>query len=321
MNLHPVTTQLCKQSLAAPIMKMDLPLFSTKKVRVFIKREDLSHPYLSGNKLRKLKYNLIEASTLGYQTLLTFGGAYSNHIIATAAAGHEYGFKTIGVIRGEELGKKIKNVLKENETLKQAYRLGMRFHFISREDYQKKEEDNFIKKLIQNLGKFYLIPEGGTNKLAVKGSSEILSDDPRTMDFEYIACAMGTGGTIAGLVKVAKTHQTILGFPVLKNASFLEKVIQKYTSNKNYKIITNYHFGGYAKYTPEFIDFINSIKQQTGVPLDPIYTGKMIYGLVELIKNDYFDAGSRILIIHTGGLQGIKGFNRRLKRKNQPRLS
>ncbi len=320
MNLNPITTHLSNHSRAAPIMKMNLPLFSIKKVCVFIKREDLSHPYLSGNKLRKLKYNLIEASTLGYQTLLTFGGAYSNHIIATAAAGHEYGFKTIGVIRGEELSKQIKSVLRENETLKQAYRLGMRFHFISREDYQKKEKDDFIKKLIQKFGKFYLIPEGGTNELAVKGSGEILSDDPRIMDFEYIACAMGTGGTITGLIKAAQTHQTILGFPVLKNASFLKKGIQKYTNNKNYKIITNYDFGGYAKYTPQLIDFINTIKQQTGVPLDPVYTGKMMYGLVKLIKNDYFETGSRVLVIHTGGLQGIKGFNQRLKRKNQLRL-
>ncbi|MFV0530973.1 MAG: 1-aminocyclopropane-1-carboxylate deaminase/D-cysteine desulfhydrase [Flavobacteriales bacterium] len=300
-----------------PFQEIVLPVFLEKKVQVFVKREDLNHHYISGNKLRKLKYNILRAAELNHHTLLTFGGAFSNHILATASAGYESGFQTIGIIRGDELEAKLEDVLKENKTLKTASHFGMRFHFVSRNTYRKKEEESFMENLKQKFGDFYLIPEGGTNHLAIKGTSEILSETPQVYDFNYITCAMGTGGTISGLINASKKYQTILGFPALKETDFLKKVIRQYTTKQNFELITDYHFGGFAKYNEELIRFINKIKKLTQLPLDPIYTGKMFYGLVDLIKNDYFEKNSQILVIHTGGLQGIKGFNEKLKRKNQ----
>lgn len=300
-----------------PIQEVVLPIFLEKKVHVFVKREDLNHQYISGNKLRKLKYNILKASELGHDTLLTFGGAFSNHILATASAGYESGFKTIGVIRGDELKNKLDEVLQENETLKLASHFGMQFHFVSREEYRKKGTPQYIEKLNQKFGKFYHVPEGGTNDLAVKGTEEIITQTPQCYNFDYIACAMGTGGTLSGLVKGSKTKQIVLGFPALKDSSFLEETVNYYTVKNNFKIIKDYHFGGYAKYNEDLICFINQIKELTQLPLDPVYTGKMFYGLVDLIKNDYFEKNSKILVIHTGGLQGIKGFNEKLKKKNQ----
>ncbi|APD07371.1 1-aminocyclopropane-1-carboxylate deaminase [Flavobacteriaceae bacterium UJ101] len=305
------------KEIEIPIQEVILPVFLEKKVHVCVKREDLNHQYISGNKLRKLKYNILKASELNEDTLLTFGGAFSNHILATASAGYESGFKTIGVIRGDELEERLEEVLEENETLKLAHHFGMQFYFVSREDYRQKEDPVFIEKLREKFGTFYMIPEGGTNDLAVKGTEEILKDAPQTYNFDYITCAMGTGGTISGIINASQKHQTVLGFPALKESAFFEAVIDQYTLKRNYNIITDYHFGGFAKYNEELIRFINDVKMKTQLPLDPIYTGKMFYGLVDMVKNDYFEENSRILMIHTGGLQGIKGFNEKLKRKNQ----
>ncbi len=300
-----------------PIQEIVLPVFLDKKVRVFVKREDLNHHYISGNKLRKLKYNILKASELHHDTLLTFGGAFSNHILATASAGYECGFNTIGVIRGNELENNLEEVLEKNETLKIASHFGMQFYFVSREKYRQKKDKFFENELKQKFGDFYLIPEGGTNDLAIKGAEEILTEAPQTYNFDYITCAMGTGGTISGLINASKKHQTVLGFPALKETNFFRKVIDLYTQKQNFDLITRYHFGGFAKYNEELIRFINDVKTLTQLPLDPIYTGKMFYGLVDLIKNGYFRKKSRILVIHTGGLQGIEGFNEKLKRKNQ----
>ncbi len=305
------------KNIETPIQEVVLPVFLEKKVHVFVKREDLNHHYISGNKLRKLKYNILKASELEHDTLLTFGGAFSNHILATASAGYESGFKTIGVIRGNELEDKLDQVLKENETLKLASHFGMQFHFVSRDEYRKKETPQFIEELEQKFGRFYHVPEGGTNDLAVKGTEEIITQTPQCYNFDYIACAMGTGGTLSGLIKGSKKKQTVLGFPALKESDFLKEVIDGYTTKKNYTIINKYHFGGYAKYNDDLIRFINEVNELTHLPLDPVYTGKMFYGLVDLIKSNYFEKNSRILAIHTGGLQGIKGFNERLKKRNQ----
>lgn len=289
-------------------------ILKTNKVDVFIKREDLIHPFVSGNKYRKLKYNLQKAKEDGYSVLLTFGGAFSNHIAAVAFAGKENNFKTIGVIRGDELREKIE----DNPTLKFAQENGMQFEFISRAQYSDKQNPEFEKELRRRFGNFYLIPEGGTNELAVKGCEEILTADDT--QFNYICCAVGTGGTISGIINSALPHQKVLGFPALKG-DFLKKEIRKFASNENWELIADYHFGGYGKVNLELIEFINNFYQDNNVPLDPVYTGKLVFGVADLIEKNYFPNKSKILIIHTGGLQGIQGMNTVLENKQLPKIN
>ena len=280
-------------------------------IKLFLKREDLLHPIISGNKFRKLKYNIQEAKKLGHTTLLTFGGAFSNHILAVAGAGAEFGFKTIGIIRGEEL----ENKIAENPTLAKAQELGMQFHFVSRTTYRDKEEKMFVNHLQEMFGDFYLIPEGGTNELAIKGCEEILTNTDKTY-FTHVACAVGTGGTISGLINSSGQNQQIIGFSSLKGA-FLSDVIRNFVEKTNWNINDSYHFGGYGKVNDELIQFLNSFYSQTNIPLDPVYTGKMVFGVLDLIAKNYFSPNSKILMIHTGGLQGIKGMNFALKNKNK----
>ncbi|UGS23102.1 1-aminocyclopropane-1-carboxylate deaminase/D-cysteine desulfhydrase [Flavobacterium channae] len=280
-------------------------------IELFIKREDKLHPIVSGNKFRKLKYNIQEAKKLGHTTLLTFGGAFSNHILAVAGAGAEFGFKTIGVIRGEELASKVN----QNPTLFKAKELGMDFYFVSRSVYQEKESESFVIELKDRFGDFYLIPEGGTNKFAIKGCEEILTEEDKQV-FSHVVCAVGTGGTFSGLINSSNEKQQLIGFSSLKGA-FLSDVIRNFAEKTNWEINDDYHFGGYGKVTDEFIHFLNSFYNQTNIPLDPVYTGKMVFGILEMIKNGYFAPKSKILMIHTGGLQGIKGMNFALQKKNK----
>ena len=292
-----------------------LPILEEKEVSLFIKREDLIHPLVSGNKFRKLKYNITEAKKLKKKSLLTFGGAFSNHIVATAVSGKLNGLKTFGVIRGDELGLNIKKTLEENATLRTAHENGMKFHFVSRELYRQKSSFGFIEKMKNKWGDFYLVPEGGTNCLAVDGCQEILVEEDSK--FDYICSSVGTGGTISGLIKSLNKNQKVIGFPALKGG-FLSEEIRKYTIKKdNWSLQKGYHFGGYAKYDMSLIEFINDFKEKTNIPLDPIYTGKMLFGIVDLIKKDTFKKGTKILAIHTGGLQGVEGFNQMLTKKNQ----
>ena len=295
--------------------EVHLSILKDKNIRLFIKREDAIHPFVSGNKFRKLKYNIQEAQNQQQQTLLTFGGAFSNHIVATAVAGKISGFKTIGIVRGEELANDLEKTLASNSTLRKAHENGMKFHFVSRELYRNKSNSGFIDSLKEKFGDFYLIPEGGTNKLAIKGCEEILTNEDAR--FDCVCVAVGTGGTISGLINVAKNHQKILGFPALKG-DFLSKDIDSFVQqNNNWSLVNDYHFGGYAKYKSELIQFINQFKKETNIQLDPIYTGKMLFGIVDLIKKNYFSENSNILAIHTGGIQGIEGFNQKVAKKNQ----
>ena len=287
-----------------------LPELKTMSHQLFIKREDQIHPLVSGNKYRKLKYNLLEAKNQKQQTILTFGGAFSNHILATAVAGKLQNFKTIGVIRGDELGQDLSRTLATNSTLRAASEHGMKFEFVTRDAYRNKNTPQFLEKLQEKYSNFYLIPEGGTNELAVKGCEEILTEQDN--QFDYICLCVGTGGTISGVINSSKSHQKVLGFPALKG-DFLAKEVRRYSKEKHHwELINEYHFGGYAKYNDELIHFINRFKKETKISLDPIYTGKMMFGIVDMIVNNKFKTGSKILVIHTGGLQGIDGFNQRL---------
>lgn len=296
------------EAVSTPIVPIVENLTIKHGVELFIKREDLTDSYISGNKYRKLKYNLIHSREEGYDTLLTFGGAYSNHIHAVAYAGFKFGFKTIGVIRGEE-------TLPLNATLKEAAYFGMQFHYVSRSAYRDKKHPNFIKNLGRQFGNFYLVPEGGSNALAVKGCSEILNETEKS--FDHICCANGTGGTMAGIIASLEGKKKVWGFPALKNGGFLKEDISKliiaYNSTyyKNWDLILDYHFGGYAKFNKNLVLFINQFRARHAIQLDPIYTGKLMYGVFDLIKQGFYNPGDKILAIHSGGLQGIKGFNER----------
>jgi 1-aminocyclopropane-1-carboxylate deaminase len=300
--------------MKSSVFNQQIVLPFPNEITLHIKREDLIHPFISGNKFRKLKYNLLQAKAEGKSKLITFGGAFSNHIAAVAYAGKDNNLETIGIIRGDELESKIS----ENPTLTFAQNCGMKFEFITREAYITKTTPLFIEKLKEYYGDFYLVPEGGTNSLAVKGCEEILATEDA--DFTHICCAIGTGGTISGIINSAKANQKIIGFPALKG-DFLSDDIRKFVSNSNWELQLDYHFGGYAKINEALIRFINDFYKQTNIPLDPIYTGKMMFGIVDLINKDYFPKGAKILAIHTGGLQGIEGMNRNLKNKNLPLIA
>ena len=298
-----------------PLKKITDPHISDTGVNLFVLRLDEIHPHISGNKFFKLKYNLEEAKRQKKDTLLTFGGAYSNHIAATAAAGKEFGFKTIGIIRGDELqtsprpsddpllipiaiGKeRVEQTL--NRTLSFAKEHGMKLHFVSREEYKKKDSAEFTDSLIHTFGDFYLLPEGGTNEFAIKGCSEILPliDIP----FDFVCCPVGTGGTIAGIISSLKKDQRAIGFSVLKGMDF-SAITSKVS--KTFEVMEGYHFGGYAKYTPELLKFIDDFEKQNNIPLEQVYTGKMMFGIYDLIKKNYFPENSTVIAIHTGGLQG-----------------
>jgi len=282
--------------------EISLPLLKEKDIRLFVKRLDKAHPFISGNKWFKLKYNLIEAKKLGYKNLLTFGGAYSNHIAATSFAAQEKGLKSIGVIRGEEH-------LPLNPTLAFARENGMELYYVSRADYRFKSTPKFLDKLKSQFGDLYLLPEGGTNKLAIKGTEEILDASDAQ---DYICCSVGTGGTIAGVINTSNNKQTVIAFPAIKGFDVLEKDIKNWTNKQNYKFINSYSYGGYGKVSKELIQFINEFYTAQDIPLDAIYTGKMMLGIMDLIKQDYFPKESAILAIHTGGLQGNKGMSERL---------
>ncbi len=274
----------------------------TEKVETYVLRLDKIDSYISGNKWFKLKYNLQEAKKLGLNRLLTFGGAYSNHILAVASAGERWGFETIGVIRGEK-------PLKLNERLLQAEKWGMVLHFISRQSYRNKNDEDFIRSLEQKFGKFYLIPEGGSNTLAVQGTGEILDFLPQlSFSFDYVLCCVGTGGTLAGLAKsLYGTNTRLLGIPVLKNASFLYDEIYNLlqgTSFQPFELLLDYHFGGYAKKTSELLSFLENFVQKFQIPTEFVYTGKMFFAFFDLLQKGYFSENCKVLLVHTGGIFG-----------------
>jgi len=276
--------------------------------QVSLKPDYLIHSTVSGNKYRKLKYNLQKAQSENYKGILTFGGAFSNHIAATAAAGQALNIPTVGVIRGEELASKIEL----NSTLKYAKSCGKHLEYVSRSDYKQKNDAAYLKLLLENFKNFYVIPEGGTNALAIKGCQEILSQED--LSFDIICCAVGTGGTIAGLINSSLPTQKIIGFPALKGG-FLNEDICKFATQSNWELWEAYHFGGYAKVDSKLITFMNDFKTTYKIPLDPVYTAKMMYGIFDAIQTGKIPKNAKVLAIHTGGLQGIEGMNLRLQQK------
>lgn len=287
--------------------KINLPILEAAKVSLYLKRDDLIHPLYGGNKIRKLKYNVLECKRQGKSGLLTCGGAYSNHIIATAAYGKEQGLKTKAIIRGEEL-------LIENPTLKDAAALGMELVFVSRENYRAIRDNNVLAFELSNSNPadFYFVPEGGTNAFAIDGVAELVSEID--IPFDYLATPCGTGGTFAGLMQDIKNRNAkLLVFSALKNGAYIidevaELLQQDFDASKLALFTSDYVFGGYGKMKPELIDFVKSFKEQSGILLDPIYNGKMMFGLLDKIERGYFKKGSVIVALHTGGVQAWRGF-------------
>lgn len=262
---------------------------------VSVLRLDLIHPQISGNKWFKLKYNLEKAREQGKNTILTFGGAFSNHILAAAVACKEFGFKSVGVIRGEkESG--------NNATLSEAKKHGMQFMFVSREDYKQKDDGVFIDGFRNWFGNFYVIPEGGNNELGIKGCEEIL---PKENDFDLIFSACGTGTTFKGIKNSLKADQNIIGINVLKGEGDM--------TSENSEILTDYHFGGYAKHTNELLEFKNKFEKESNIPLDYVYTAKLFFAVNDLISKNKIPSNKKILVIHSGGLQGNKGYEERYR--------
>ncbi len=280
-------------NIPTPVTEIFDILFAENDVKVFLKRDDLTHEHVSGNKFRKLKYNLIEAKNLGFKKILTFGGAFSNHISAVAEAGFLFDFEILGIIRGDELN------AASSPTLKWASKKGMKFEFLSREAYRNKTiiASNFSDE-------YFVIPEGGSNHLALKGVAELLDEQPHP---DYICTAVGTGGTMAGLLNNVHYKGKVLGFSVLKNGDFLKNeisVLLEKNFPENAELETRFHFGGYAKYNDELLNFIKSLESKHGFRLDQVYTGKMFFGVYQKIKEGYFKKGTHIMLLHTGGLQG-----------------
>ncbi|MEH2284016.1 MAG: pyridoxal-phosphate dependent enzyme [Nostoc sp.] len=310
-----------------PLQQINSEIARRAGVDLYVLRLDLMHPLVNGNKWFKLKYNLLEAKEKNFTTLLTFGGAYSNHIYATAAAGNLFGFRTIGVIRGEER-------LPLNPTLNFAVQQGMQIVYLNREMYRQRNTPALQEYLRQSFGEVFIIPEGGSNLNGVRGCTEIVGNAMPTAGYAYafdrICVACGTATTLAGIALSLDQRQRAIAFPVLKNGAFLAQEIESlltnylasdlsspYSSPADWELVCDYHFGGYAKVNDELLLFSQQFTQEHGVPLDYVYTAKMFYGVMDLLKQEFFAKGDRLLLIHTGGLQGNVGMEGRLQRFSQ----
>lgn len=285
---------------SVPCFELPLPEAQRRGISLSVWREDLNHPDVSGNKWWKLRYNLAEARTHGYSALLTFGGAFSNHIYATAAAAPSFGLASIGVIRGEAVS---------NPTLRFAAACGMQLHFITRSYYRQKTDPQFLAALLDRFGSCYVLPEGGTNLAGVQSCAEWGERIWQQQHPDVVCLPVGTGGTMAGLICGLAGRCTVVGIPVLKDAAFLREEIAGWVyraSGKhigNWRLETDFHGGGYGKSTPGLLAFIDHMWRHHELPLEPVYSAKMVWGVCQLIAGNVFNPGTRVLMLHTGGLQ------------------
>lgn len=305
---------LLLQHSPSPLQPLQIPWLADKGLRLLVKRDDLLHwpgaPAFGGNKWRKLKYNLLEANRQGHSHLVTVGGAFSNHLAAVAAAGKALGFSTTGIVRGEEIPGTL------TPTLEYAMGCGMRLHFCSRSEFRQLREPAFVAQYLQSFEPHYYLPEGGTNGLALRGCAELAKEilaQTGTSEHIVIGVACGTGGTLAGILNGLEGKAKALGVAALKGeflAGEVSRLLQKYSDANHPEIIIegNYHFGGYARVSPALFAFMREFRSQHHILLDPVYTGKLFYGLLDLARKDYFAPGTTLIGIHTGGLQGNAGF-------------
>ncbi|GAB2643972.1 pyridoxal-phosphate dependent enzyme [Emticicia sediminis] len=304
-------------TLPSPLQKLDDVLFTKNGIDVFIKRDDLIHPEISGNKWRKLKYNLLDAQNQGVRQIITFGGAYSNHIYATAAAGKYFGFETVGIIRGDELTEN------SSETLRFASNCGMKLHFVTRTEYRELRENPQNHPIIQERTAYHwedskCIPEGGTTPLALKGVGEMVDEICEQLGQapDYIICPVGTAGTFTGIIAKTNIQTKVIGVCVLKNGQYLLNEIDTLLNttslsnvgrvlnpaNVNFEVLWNEHHGGYAKKTPELIDFVSKFNAKHNFEIEPIYSGKMFFAFYKHFLTT-IEPNSKVVLIHTGGLR------------------
>ena len=294
---------------SSPVNQIFHPHFSEHSVKVFVKRDDLIHPIISGNKWRKLKYNLLSAQELGYQQILSFGGAFSNHIHALAFACSQHNLQSVGIIRGEEQ-------YQHNFTLSWAKHWQMELKFVDRLTYKQRSNAEYIEQLQSEYPNTFIVPEGGSNQLALPGMGEVITELNEQIEYDYLLTPVGSGGTIAGLVKADKNQHKILGVAVLKQQGYLTDEVNTLLGGSakaynNWQILNQFHRGGYGKYKPEDAARIIEFSQTTGLPLEPVYSGKMILALLDLLEQGYFKSGDKIMLLHTGGLQGLGGMAER----------
>ncbi|WAK04095.1 1-aminocyclopropane-1-carboxylate deaminase/D-cysteine desulfhydrase [Methylobacter sp. YRD-M1] len=299
--MHPQLIQLEQTFDKSILSRIHDPLLDRHEIELWIKRDDLLHPVISGNKWRKLKYILDHALSLGAHTIISMGGAYSNHLHALACAGRELGLKTIGLVRGEQ-----PDTL--NPTLTDMRHWDMELKFVSRSDYRALRQYKDWQDLPGIKPQQYWLPEGGAQALALQGVAELVREIDMPYDVLCVPC--GTGTTLAGIVEAVPESASVIGFAALKNASFLTADVESLLSrpHTNWQINLDYHFGGFAQVNAELMNFIAAFELKAPIPLEPVYTGKMLYGLYDLIAKGYFKPGQRIIAVHTGGLQGKRGF-------------
>lgn len=296
--------------MRSPLHDITEDWMQQKSIRLFLKRDDLLNPLnqkgavlYSGNKWRKLKYNLPPFLAEPEKPILSFGGAFSNHLYALGTIASHFQLSAIGIVRGEANAQK-------NPTLSHCLEQGMQLHFVSREEYRRRNDPVYLNELKHQFGEFHLLPEGGSNTRALTGCIELVQEVREVVDFSHICAAVGTGSTLAGIILGLQPSEEAMGVAALKG-NFLQKEVADFlgdTSNTNWSINNDYHFGGYARHKPPLLDFMRSFYQTHQVKLDPVYTSKMLFAVYDLIRNDHFKEGNTIVAVHTGGLQGLAGF-------------
>lgn len=297
----------------SPLQLIEYPLFKAHQINVYIKRDDLIHPIISGNKWRKLKGNLSYAKAAGLKGIVSFGGAYSNHLHALAYACHQQQFAAKAIIRGEP-------AYRSNYTLRWATHWGLEPIFVDRQTYRQREQAEYLAKLAKQFPDHLIVPEGGSNELALSGLSELVTELNQQISYDTLMLPVGSGGTIAGIIKADmddnadKAQHQILGIAVLKQANYLRDKISELISNadeqatsNNWQLMTEFHRGGYGKFSEQDCLRLAEFITATGIPFEPIYSGKMVLALFDLIAQGYFPKGHKIVLLHTGGLQGLGG--------------
>jgi 1-aminocyclopropane-1-carboxylate deaminase/D-cysteine desulfhydrase-like pyridoxal-dependent ACC family enzyme len=309
--------------LPSPLQEVPIRVLNDAGVTLLVKRDDLIHPMVSGNKWRKLRLNIEKATQLGHDTILTFGGAHSNHLVATAVAGAAAGLRTVGVVRGED-------ARMDNPTLSAALRAGMRLYPVSREEYALAVEYSYVKSLEHTFGPFFHLPQGGANYYGVQGCMDVINELNTLPHKLFTAC--GTGTTLSGLLLGAKGRFTCIGVPVLKGGTFIATDVAKnlYTvlgdedtvqwMIGHMQLLIDFHFGGYAKTTPELIAFMRDFTRETNIRLDPVYTAKAAYAMLHLAKAAPPTEPETWVLLHTGGLQGITAMEQKLGYRIYPQL-
>lgn len=292
-------------SLPSPLQVINHPLFARHNVQVLIKRDDLIHPIISGNKWRKLKYNIEAALTHHYDGIISFGGAYSNHIHALAFACWQQKINCLGIIRGEAH-------YHTNFTLSWAQHWGMKLQFVDRKTYRLRQQTTYLSELKQQYKNHLIVPEGGSNALAIKGMAEVITELNQQCSFDSLLTPVGSGGTLAGLITADKNQHQLMGIGVLKGCNYLEddiKALLPATAKDftNWQLFDSFHRGGYAKFSSQDALRILEFSQQSNIDFEPVYSGKMILALFDLLESGFFSAKQRIVLLHTGGLQGLGG--------------